>query len=121
MAKVYLDANILIDIAKKRKPFNFANFKDHDLHTSPLSFHILIYIAKYKIPDKELDKLKEYLYLVDFNEEIVSLALLGPTADFEDNVQLHSAAETSCDLFLTSDKKLLAMKFFGEMQVVNII
>ena len=117
MARVYLDANFLIDTAKKRRPFNIASLKSHDLYISPLSLHILIYIAKYKIPDPELNRLKEYFYLVDFNEELVNKALLGPTNDFEDNVQLHSAAEAECDLFLTNDAKLLNLRFFGKTKI----
>lgn len=35
--------------------------------------------------------------------------------------QLHSAAEAECDYFLTSDKKLLAMKFFGKTRIVSTL
>ena len=55
------------------------------------------------------------------NEKIVDAALTGPTVDFEDNVQLHSAAEEDCNLFLTSDKKILAMKFFGKVKIAGEI
>jgi hypothetical protein len=37
--------------------------------------------------------------LVDISEDIVIRALQGPTPDFEDNVQLHSAANAECNLF----------------------
>lgn len=46
-------------------------------------------------------------------------ALEGPTVDFEDNTQLHSAAEAECDYFLTNDEKLLKMKFFGKTRLTN--
>lgn len=47
--------------------------------------------------------------------------LSGPTVDFEDNVQLHSAAEAECEIFLTEDKKLLKLGFFGKTHVVSQI
>ena len=49
------------------------------------------------------------------------LSLDGPTKDLEDNIQLHSAAKTEADFFLTNDKKLLKMKFFGKMRIVTTI
>ena len=54
--------------------------------------------------------------IVEFSDTILKRALEGPTPDFEDNVQLHSAAEAECDLFLSEDKKLLELKFFGKTQ-----
>lgn len=44
-----------------------------------------------------------------------------PTSDLEDNIQLHSAAEADCDYFLTSDKKLLAMIYFGKTKIVSTL
>lgn len=43
----------------------------------------------------------------------------GPTKDLEDNIQLHSAAEAESDIFLTADKKLVDMKFFGKTQIIS--
>lgn len=37
--------------------------------------------------------------------------------NLEDNIQLHSAAEAECDFFLTSDDKLLKIKFFGKTEI----
>lgn len=72
------------------------------------------------MPDEKLMNLLEESYnMVDFSREISNKALRGPTDDFEDNVQLHSAAQAECDLFLTEDKKLLTLKFFGKTRVVS--
>ncbi len=118
MAKVFLDANYFIDIVEQRKQISWEDFTSHTLYLSPLSVHILTYLYKYSMPHHKLKgTLNEYLTFVSADASLVEHALLGPTADFEDNVQLHSAAAADCNLFLTQDKKLLGMKFFGKVEV----
>ena len=113
MAKVFLDTNLVIDIAY-RKPEVRQALDKQEVYISPLSIHVLCYANKIKIPDKELDEfVKEYL-VVDLTKKILEKSLSGPTNDLEDNIQLHSAAEAECDYFLTNDKNLLKMKFFGK-------
>lgn len=118
MVRVFLDANIFIDIVEQRRDISLEQFKENKLFISPLSIHILSYIYKYRIPDKKLLELPTYYTIVPADIEIVKKTLIGPTADFEDNVQLHSSAEAECDYFLTSDSKLLDMKFFGKTQIL---
>ena len=117
MAKIFLDANILIDLVEKRGEITPDLFKDNEALISPLSIHILMYVLGEKVPFSKLVKIIEPFSLIDFNEKICSLALLGPTNDFEDNVQLHSAAEADCNVFLTRDKKIKGLKFFGKVKI----
>ena len=119
MGKIFLDTNVYIDIIKKRTDRELKDFQGQDVFISPLSIHILAYVYKYKIPDRELDSNREVFNLVPFGKAITDKALIGPTSDFEDNVQLHSAAEADCDIFLTEDKTLLDMKFFGKLRITN--
>src|SRR3989344_7217409 len=112
MARIFLDTNIYIDIIKKRTDRELEDFQGHDLFISPLSIHILTYVFKSKIPDPELDVNLELFNVVPFDAGIAENALIGPTNDFEDNVQLHSAAESDCNIFLTNDKKIKDLKFF---------
>jgi len=122
MAKVFLDANYFIDLVEERKQeVSLNKFREQQLFISSLSIHILTYIYKYKIPDKGLNVALKKFNIIDLDKQVVDKSLLGPTSDFEDNIQLHSAAEAECDLFLTEDKKLLDLKFFGKTQVVNSI
>lgn len=121
MAKVFLDTNLVIDLIEKRQPVSFSQFLDHKIHSSPLSFHILAYLYKYKIPSNKLDQFIDYFTLVPFHENILRKSLVGPTNDLEDNIQLHSAAEAECDYFLTSDEKLLKMTFFGKTKIVSLL
>ena len=119
MAKIFLDANILIDLVEKRGEVKPENFRDHDSIVSALSIHILMYVLKKKVPFSRLLKIIEPFSIVDLSGEICIQSLLGPINDFEDNVQLHSAAKAECDFFFTQDKKLLNMKFFGKTEIVS--
>lgn len=118
MAKVFLDANVFIDLVEKRKPLDRKQLYIHYLYLSPLSIHILAYLYKYKVPDERLASIDRFFRLVPLDLELTIKALGGPTSDFEDNVHLHSAAEAECDFFLTGDERLLDLKFFGKMQIL---
>ncbi len=120
MAKVFLDANYFID-AIHRKPEKeiLESLENHTAYISPLSIHIYCYVFKIKTPNDRLLSQKEKFQLVDFSEEITDRAMKGPTQDFEDNVQLHSAVSADCDIFLTEDGKLLDIKFFGKTTIVS--
>lgn len=117
MAKVFLDANIFIDLVENRKPIDRKLLYTHSIYLSPVSVHILTYLYKYRIPDKRLANIDRFFKVIPFNVDITIEALGGPTADFEDNVQLHSAAQAEADFFLTNDDKLLKMKFFGKTEI----
>ena len=119
MARVYLDANKLIDLVEDRGETFGDSLDKHKLFISPLSVHILLYITKHKVPYQKLEDIIQDFTIVHFNQNICNKSLLGPTADFEDNVQLHSAASAACDLFLTSDKKLQNLKYFGKTKIVK--
>lgn len=118
MARVFLDANALIDLVERRENQTVGYFSKEKLFISPLSLHILLYVFKRKVPYRRLLDIEEIFTLITLDEFISYKALSGPTSDFEDNIQLHSAAEGGCDFFLTSDKKLLEMKFFGKTKLI---
>ena len=122
MAKVFLDTNYFID-AIHRKPEKqiLTSLENQSVYVSTLSFHIYCHIFKIKIPDERVLTQREKFEAIDFSEGILELALQGPTKDFEDNVQLHSAAEAECDVFLTNDRKLLDMTFFGKTKIESIL
>lgn len=118
MAKIFLDTNIFIDaIIRKPEKQILDGLKDDIVYISVLTVHIFCYVYNIKIPDNIFLSQIEKFQLVDVTNDIADKALLGPTTDFEDNIQLHSAAEAECDLFLTEDKKLLDLKFFGKMRI----
>ena len=118
MGRVFLDTNFYIDITKRARE-KWESLRGNLLFISPLSAHILFYTRKLKVPDQEVNKLQEQFGIVPLTKYILNKALEGPTIDLEDNIQLHSAAEAECDLFLTEDKKLLDLKFFGKTRIAN--
>lgn len=120
MANIFLDTNKVIDLII-RKPEIGLTFLDHHLFYSPLSAHILFYAEKLKVPATKANKALSKLGCVTLESKIIKRALLGPTNDLEDNIQLHSATEADCDLFLTHDKKLLKMGYFGKTKIVSTI
>lgn len=120
MAKVFLDTNCFIDAIHRHPEKQILDkLKDNTIFVSTLSFHIYCYSYKIKIPNKRLLAQKEKFQLIDFSDEILDRALNGPTNDLEDNIQFQSAAEAECDFFVTSERKLLKMKFFGKAQIVS--
>lgn len=120
MARIFLDANILIDLIEIRgERITAEELADNEIFISPLSVHILIYVTRQKIPPKRLVQIIELFSLVPFDQSISTKSFQGPTKDFEDNVQLHSAADSECDFFLTQDKNLLNLKFFGKTHLVS--
>ena len=117
MAKVFLDTNYFIGLTNRSPETNTEILNQQQGFISILSCHILFYVNKIKVPDKKLNSFIGDFNLIDLGRDILAKALEGPTADFEDNVQLHSAAEAECDTFLTEDRKLLDMKFFGKVKI----
>lgn len=118
MAKIFLDTNIYIDVIKRSKE-KWENLRGKSLFISPFSVPILFYTSKLKVPDQEVEELQKQFGIVPLTKEILDLSLQGPTNDLEDNIQLHSAAEADCDFFLTNDKRLLKIKFFGKAKIIE--
>lgn len=119
MAKIFLDTSVFIDLIEGRPGVSVESLAGHHLYISPLSIHIASYIYKYALPNKKLAQLDQLFSLVSFDKVLTQKALLGPRKDFEDNIQLHSCAQAECDIFLTQDKSLLKMKFFGKAAIQN--
>lgn len=121
MAKVFLDANYFIGLVNRTPETEVNILEGQKGYISALSCHILCYVNKVKLPDKKIQSFTEDFHVIDLTNSIIQKAFDGPTSDMEDNIQLHSAAEAECDYFLTSDKKLLAMTFFGKTRVVSTL
>lgn len=121
MVKVYLDANFFIDIfGRKVKSLPLSTLTNF-YYTSVLTYHIFSYISKCKIPNEEMSSSLKIISTIPLNDSLFKYSLTGPTNDLEDNIQLHSAVEANCDIFLTNDKKLLKMVYFGKTKIVSTI
>lgn len=119
MARVFLDTNVFIDITHRQPDAALDLLTYHQAFVSPLSFHILYYTYKIKVPSDKIEAISKKLNLVDLTNKILASALSGPTADLEDNIQLHSAAAANCDIFLTRDEKLAKLIFFGHTKITT--
>lgn len=121
MEKVFLDTNAIIDLVEKRRHKTIEDLDGYELFISPTSVHILIYVTKQRIPYSKLSQIIKFFTIVPFDQTISVSSLEVPTSDFEDNVQLHSAAQAECNFFLTEDRKLLDLRFFGKTQIATSI
>ena len=119
MAKVFVDTNCFIGLANRIPEIDSESLNTHQGFISTLSCHILFYVNKVRVPHAELNSFIEDFNIINFDNKILIKSLVGPTKDLEDNIQLHSAAENDCEIFLTLDKKLLEMKFFGRSQIIS--
>jgi predicted nucleic acid-binding protein len=119
MVDIFLDVNKLVDLIKGDHKDNLESLRGCELMVSALSWHITYYLMRWKVPNKKLEQVFDSIKTVEMSNAIVKKAMNGPTNDFEDNIQLHSAIEGECDYFLTMDKKLLKMKRFGNMKICN--
>lgn len=120
MARVFLDTNVYIDILKRAKE-KLEPLRGNLLFISPLSTHILFYTYKLNVLDQEVNDLQKQLNIVPLTKYMLDKALEGPTKDLEDNIQLHIAVEAECDIFLTEDKELLALAFFGKTKITSAL
>ncbi len=120
MAKVFLDTSIFIDIYG-RKVFNLPNNISNKYFLSPLTYCNFFYISKLKTPNNKLNTLISLYSTVPLTNKLIKTSLQGPTNDLEDNIQLHSAVEADCDTFLTNDKKLLKLGYFGKTKIQSTI
>ena len=122
MAKIFLDTSRFIDLTQGRGDQGFAQqLDDHQVYISPLSTHVMFYTYHLSVPNFAANGTISQFDIIDLNKGIHDKALLGPTPDLEDNIQLHSAAEVDCEYFLTRDDKLLKMRFFGKTQILEEI
>ena len=120
MARVFLDANQIIDVFARRRQYMADILHGHKIYTSPLNIHIFCYVFHKTMPDPVLARIiKEDFQLVAISGHIAHISLQGPTSDYEDNIQLHSAVAADCEILLTNDKQLLKMGYFGKTRLVS--
>lgn len=115
--KLFIDANIILDLILKREPFfdniaellTLAENKNYTLCLSSVTFVNVYYIAC-KFTDKKnvLESLKKLRILFDVlsvSEVEIDKALYSKFNDFEDAVQHYCALKYKCDYIITRDLK----------------
>ena len=119
MVKIFLDANVFYDLMEKRNKWDFGSLHEDILLVSVESVSIWLYIAKHKMPRESYVELFNQFNFLSFTDSIARKAFLGPTNDYEDNIQLHTAVESDADVFVTKDKNLLKMAIYGKVRIVD--
>ena len=117
MRNVFLDTNATFALLESDPKFPSDQFKHANIVLSPLSVHIFAYVRKINMPYPKLTTVLRQTVLVPLTTTLINKATSGPTHDLEDNIQLHSAAEANCDYFLTNDKNLLKLNYFGKTKI----
>jgi len=125
--RVFLDANIILDIYDKNRPFHKESSKvisillrqnDIELFTSCDIITTLYYILSKKGKKDALDSildLNELCNVVEFsnseiNESCKLMKIDKKFTDLEDTIQYVIAKKVSCDLILSNDKKFISDK-----------
>lgn len=115
--KLFLDANVILDLILKRQPFfdniakivTVAENKNYKLCISSVTFVNVNYIAC-KFADKKnvLESLKMLRIVFDIlsvSETEIDKALYSKFNDFEDAVQHYCALKYNCNYIITRDLK----------------
>jgi predicted nucleic acid-binding protein len=115
--KVFLDANVLLDLTMQRGAFEDAKtliklIEDKSIkgYTTPSVIHIL---GHYLTKAYGVETTKEIILtilssvtVIDIKHDIVLLALNSRINDIEDSLQYYSAIHHKIDYFISMDKKL---------------
>ena len=115
--KLFLDANVVLDLLGERDPFyksvaRIATLADKGeiiLVVSALTYSIVFYLLS-KFEDREVVKEKIRKFKVisetsDLTDKIIEKGLSSKFSDFEDALQYHCALMMNCDIVVTRNGK----------------
>jgi len=118
--KVFLDANILLDLTLQREQYSvskkileLASDGSLQLFITPAIVHVIAYwltkaYGKQKTKELILSLLTD-VKVIDANHEVVINAVYSKMDDIEDALQYFTAMQHKLDYFLTRDKLLKKM------------
>lgn len=116
-SKIFLDANILLDLTLKREAYgeaesvlNLVTEGRVQAFTTSSVIHITgYYLTKFYGSKKTKDLLLSILLdvtIIDLSHEMAVMALSSKFEDIEDSLQYHAALHHKLDYFISRDKKL---------------
>ena len=117
MKRLFLDANIILDLLAERNPFyedaakiaTLADLGEIKIVVSPISFATVNYfLTKFENSKIALEKLRKFKVISEIcqiNELIVEKSLNSDFTDFEDALQYFSALEANCQFIITRNGK----------------
>ncbi len=117
MRKIFVDADVVLDLFAKREPhykyaaalFTLIDQSKVKAFTSSLVISNVYYILR-KLKEREfagnkVRKLRLLLNVLTINEKIIDLALSSNFKDFEDAIQYYASAMNKIDFIITRNKK----------------
>ena len=116
MEKIFVDANIVMDLLEKREEFyqeaqelfTLSDKKNVRLYASALTLanvHFLLYKHLRMEARKVLAKFKVLVEVLAVDDKILDLALTSDLKDFEDAIQYYTAIGNEMDIIITRNKK----------------
>ena len=115
--KLFLDANVVIDLLGERDPFykavariaTLADKGEINIVVSALTYSILFYLLS-KFEDREVvkEKIRKFKVIAetsDLTDKIIEKGLSSKFSDFEDALQYHCALMMNCDIVITRNGK----------------
>ena len=116
MEKIFVDANIVLDLLEKREEFykeaqelfTLSDKKNVKLYISALTLanvHYLLYKHLKMKARKVLAKFKVLVDVLAVDDKILDLSLTSDLKDFEDAIQYYTAIENDMDIIITRNKK----------------
>ena len=136
--KVFLDANVLIDVVQNRKDFVEASSKvlqlglegDCDLCASDITFTTVSYYARKNRTQEQLydvlQTLREFIDIAPSGKVAIDRALRKKSKDFEDAVQYYAALRSGAEFIVSRNVRdypynditvLTPLEFLKEMGV----
>ncbi len=117
MQKIFVDADVILDLLAKREPhykyaatlFTLIDRSKVKAFTSPVVisniYYILRKLKKREFAGNKVRKLRLLLNVLTVNEKIIDLALSSSFKDFEDAIQYYASVENRIDFIITRNKK----------------
>lgn len=116
MKKIFVDANIVMDLLEKREEFyqeaqelfTLSDKKNVKLYVSALTLanvHFLLYKHLKMEARKVLAKFKVLIEVLAVDDKIIDLSLTSDLKDFEDAIQYYTAIENDMNIIITRNKK----------------
>jgi predicted nucleic acid-binding protein len=115
--KLFLDANVVLDLLGERDPFykaiariaTLADKGEINLVVSALTYSILFYLLS-KFEDREVvkEKIRKFKVIAetsDLTDKIIEKGLSSGFSDFEDALQYHCALMMNCNIVITRNGK----------------
>lgn len=110
MAKYFIDTNFFMRSYEGLFLDSLSKIANHELYISALTVHITCYVHAISLPNTAFTEHLSYFTLLPMTNSAVVASLAGPTPDYEDNLQLVTAAQNHIPVFVTLDKKLLKLQ-----------